>query len=64
MTEMTMHHRATQSAGSGSRAPVTPYADEALSTGSPALAPLMLGLGRLVVTRLVLTRGRRVTTRS
>ena len=33
--------------------------DRALSTGSPGLAPLMLSLGRLVVTRLVLTRGRR-----
>ena len=33
--------------------------DRALSTGSPGLAPLMLSLGRLVVTRLlVTTRGR------
>jgi hypothetical protein len=33
--------------------------DSALSAGSPALAALMLSLGRLVLTRLVLTRGRR-----
>ncbi|MBW8750960.1 MAG: hypothetical protein JF565_05975 [Propionibacteriales bacterium] len=36
--------------------PTTPDPGRALGTGSPALAPLMLSLGRLVVTRLVLTR--------
>jgi hypothetical protein len=40
----------------GGRHTTTPDPGRALSTGSPALAPLMLSLGRLVVTRLVLTR--------
>jgi hypothetical protein len=46
--------------GGGVRLPVmTELPVRAVRTGSPSLAPLMLSLGRLLVTRLVLVRGRR-----